>query len=269
MSAEIPVPEKNTGPEKNTVGAVQSVDRALQILEFIAESETAGITDLAVRLGVHKSTVSRIVASLEARGFVEQIPDGRHYRIGFTVVRLAGSTTATLDLTKLGQPICTALAAATGETTNLAVLSGPHAVNVVEAQGKSGVALQTWVGQASPAHATSSGKVLLTGLSEADVRATFAAGLPRYTGHTITDIDKLVAQVHLTAERGWAVADEELEVGLVAIAAPVRDHTGAVISALSISGPRYRLDPAQAPTIAATVIHAADDLSRQFGFQPR
>lgn len=259
---DIPEPDKSAGT------AVQSVDRALQIMELIAETGSAGITDMSVRLGVHKSTVSRIVASLEARGFVEQIPGGRQYRIGFTIVRLAGSTTATMDLTKLGQDICTALAEETGETTNLAVLSGAEAINVVEALGPSSVALQTWVGQASPAHATSSGKVLLAGLTEPALRAMYSDGLKRYTDHTITDLDELVADVALTAERGWAVADEELEVGLVAIAAPVRDHTKGVISALSISGPRYRLDPAHAPDIAPAVVAAADQLSRRFGYRP-
>lgn len=84
--------------DKTAGGAVQSVDRALQIMELIADAGAAGITELSVALGVHKSTVSRIVASLESRGFVEQAPGGRKYRIGFTVVRLAGSTTATSTL---------------------------------------------------------------------------------------------------------------------------------------------------------------------------
>ncbi len=252
--------------EKAAPGAVQSVDRALQILEFVGQMGTAGVTDLSVKLGVHKSTVSRILTSLEARGFVEQVAD-RKYRIGFTIVRLAGTTTATVDLAKQGQDICDALAAQIGETTNLAVLGGGTAINVVEAQGTASVALQTWVGQSSPAHATSSGKVLLSSLSDDEVRALYPNGIPAYTSTTITDIDVLLDDLHTVAERGWAIADEELEVGLVAIAAPVRDHTGALISALSISGPRYRLDPDDAPRFAAQVQEAAAALSARFGFR--
>nr|WP_267879821.1 IclR family transcriptional regulator [Gordonia otitidis] len=248
-------------------GAVQSVDRALRIMELIADAGTAGITELSVALGVHKSTVSRIVASLESRGFVEQAPGGRKYRIGFTVVRLAGSTTATTDLAKLGQDVCDEVAERTGETTNLAVLDAAQAINVVESQGSSSVALKTWIGQPSPAHATSSGKALLTGLSEAELRALYPGGLPGFTDNTITDVDELVADVATSAARGWALADEELEVGLVALAAPVRDHSGAVVSALSISGPRYRLDPADAPELAEGVVRAANTVSRRLGYR--
>lgn len=268
MPADHPVPADGPDVEKGNPGSVQSVDRALQIMEFIGQLGTAGVTDLSVRLGVHKSTVSRILTSLEARGFVEQIAD-RKYRIGFTVVRLAGTTKATIDLAKQGQDICDALAAQVGETTNLAVLGGGMAINVVEAQGSASVALQTWVGQSSPAHATSSGKVLLSSLTDDEIRTLYAARPPRYTDTTITDIDVLLTDLHAVAERGWAIADEELEVGLVAIAAPVRDASGALISALSISGPRYRLDPDDAPRLAAQVAEAADALSARFGFHPQ
>ena len=256
----------STGPSAS--GAVQSVDRALQILELIGQLGSAGVTELALQLGVHKSTVSRVITSLESRGFVEQEPTGRKYRIGFTVVRLASSTTATLDLSKQGQEICELLAAETGETTNLAVLGGNQAVNIVEAQGTSSVALQTWVGQTSPAHATSSGKTLLAALSDDEVREIFAAGLPRYTDNTITETDALLTELAMIRDRGWALAEEELEVGLVAVAAPIRDHTGTVISALSISGPRYRLDPANAPELAARVQQAAAELNARFGYTP-
>ncbi|MEP9393821.1 IclR family transcriptional regulator [Gordonia sp. VNQ95] len=248
-------------------GAVQSVDRALAVLELIGAMGSAGITELAAELGVHKSTVSRIVGSLESRGFVEPEPGSRKYRIGFTVVRLASSTNASLDLSKQGQEICEKLAGEFGETTNLAVLGGNQAVNIVEAQGTSSVALQTWVGQTSPAHATSSGKVLLSALSDNEIRELFAGGLTRYTDHTITDIEALLTDLAQVRERGWAIADEELEVGLVAIAAPIRDQTGAVISALSVSGPRYRVDPDHAADIAAQVTAAASELNSRFGFR--
>ncbi|MGC4936163.1 IclR family transcriptional regulator [Gordonia sp. DT30] len=257
------MPSNESAPQ---TGSVQSVDRALQILELIGRLGSAGVTELAGALGVHKSTVSRIIGSLENRGFVEQEPAGRKYRIGYAIVRLAGSTSATLDLAKHGQEICEKLAADLGETTNLAVRSGDQAVNLVEAQGTSSVALQTWVGQTSPAHATSSGKVLLSALPDNEVRALFAGGPPRYTDHTITGIDALLADLAAVRERGWALADEELEVGLVAIAAPIRDHTGTVISALSVSGPRYRFDPERADEIADAVRGAAAELNARFGF---
>ena len=108
--------------QSDSPAAVQSVDRALQVLDILAELGNAGVTEIASELGVHKSTVSRLVAVLESRGFVEQLSDRGKYRLGFTIVRLAGSTSAQLDLAKESQPICDRLAAQTGETTNVAVL---------------------------------------------------------------------------------------------------------------------------------------------------
>ncbi|MFT4127051.1 MAG: IclR family transcriptional regulator [Gordonia sp. (in: high G+C Gram-positive bacteria)] len=256
-------------PAPAPAGAVQSVDRALQILELIGRDGSAGVTELAAELGVHKSTVSRLLASLESRGFVEQEAGGRKYRIGFTVVRLASASTASFDLSKQGQEICEAIAAETGETTNIAVLGGAQAVNIVEAQGSSSVALQTWIGQTTPAHATSSGKVLLSALTDDEVRALFTTGLPRYTDNTITTLDALLAELAVIRARGWAMADEELEVGLVAVAAPLHDHTGAVTSALSISGPRYRVDPTDIEMIVAKAVAGAAELDARMGYHAR
>ncbi len=254
-----------TGGDRQTGSTVQSVDRALQILELIGRAGSAGVSDLAGQLGVHKSTVSRLVASLEARGFVEQVPGGRDYRIGFTVVRLAGTTAAKLDLATYGQDVCNRVAAATGETTNLAVLDGTQAINVVEALGTASVAMHTWIGQATPAHATSSGKVLLSALTTAQLRDLLPARPPAYTDNTVTDRTRLIDELGVVAERGWAVADEELEVGMVAVAVPVRDHTDGIIAALTITGPRYRIDPADAPTIAAGLAASVAELSAKFG----
>lgn len=255
----------DNGVDRAGGGAVQSVDRALALLELIGAAGSAGVTELAAELGVHKSTVSRILGSLEARGFVDQEPTGRKYRVGMTVVRLAGASAGSMDLTRLGQDTCESVAMATGETTNLAILAGDEAINITEATGSSNVALRTWVGQASPAHATSSGKVLLAALDDATLRELLPAELPRFTGATITDRSALEGELRLITERGWATAVEELELGLVAIAAPIRDRTGAVVRALSISGPRYRLEPDRVDELTPIVVDAATKLSTLLG----
>lgn len=258
--------------EKSGSSPVKSVDRALQVLESIGRAGSAGVSELALELGVHKSTVSRIVASLEARGFVEQESDRGKYRIGFTVVRLAGAAgDARLELARQGQDICDNLAAELGETANLAVLDveSGQAVNIVEAKSPSSVALRTWVGQSSPAHATSSGKVLLTGIPPKELAGVVGTRLQRYTERTITTMSELRAELAEVGRRGWSLADEEYEVGLVAVGAPVHDHTGSVIAALCVSGPNYRLDPADAPEVAALVTAAAARLDERFGYVAR
>jgi DNA-binding IclR family transcriptional regulator len=266
MLDQVMPPQENATREKS-VAAVQSVDRALTVLEIIGKAGTAGVSEIAVELGVHKSTVSRLIAVLEARGFVEQLSERGKYQLGFSIVRLAGSTTARLDLAKLSQGVCDGLAQMSGETTNVAILDGPRVINVVEAIGPAEVALRTWVGQTCPAHATSSGKALLSGLSPDAVHDLIGPDLEGFTAHTIADLDSLDAELERVRATGWASVREELEIGLNAVAAPVRDADGSVVAALSVSGPAYRLDPVAFIDIADATTAAAEEISARLGYR--
>lgn len=245
---------------------VQSVDRVLTVMEIIATLGQAGVTEIATELGVHKSTVSRLISVLETRGYVEQLTDRGKYRLGFAVARLARATSGQLDLVKQSQAACDALAMQSGETTNLAVLDGDRIVNIAEAIGPSGVALRTWVGQSCPAHATSSGKVLLAGLSSTDLRARLSARLDSYTDTTLTSRADLETQLKTVRERGWASVREELEVGLNAVASPVYDADARVVAALSVSGPSYRLGEDEFDDIAKRTVAAAASISKRLGW---
>lgn len=249
--------------------AVQSVDRALLVLEILAKLGQAGVTEIAAELGVHKSTVSRLIAVLESRGYVEQVSGRGKYRLGFSIARLARASSGHLDLVKLSQDVCDSLAAEVGETTNLAVLDADRIINIAEAIGPAEITLRTWVGQSCPAHATSSGKVLLAGLDAADVRARLASVLESFTENTVVKIADLQRELATARERGWASVAEELEVGLNAVAAPVHDANAQVIAALSVSGPAYRMGPAQFEEAAKQTIAAADVISRRLGWVER
>jgi DNA-binding IclR family transcriptional regulator len=255
-----------TRKDNQPAAAVQSVDRALLVLEIVAKLGQAGVTEIATELGVHKSTVSRLLAALESRGYVEQVSGRGKYRIGFSIARLARATSGRLDLVKLSQDVCDGLATDVGETTNVAILDGDRIVNVAEAIGPAEITLRTWVGQSCPAHATSSGKVLLAGLGGADVRSRFGAGLEAFTDNTIVNIADLQRQLAIVRERGWASVSEELEVGLNAVAAPIYDSSAQVIAALSVSGPSYRLGEAQFEETAKRTIAAAEVISRRLGW---
>ena len=249
--------------------AVQSVDRALLVLEILAKLGQAGVTEIAAELGVHKSTVSRLIAVLESRGYVEQVSDRGKYRLGFSIARLARASSGHLDLVKLSQDVCDSLAAEVGETTNLAVLDADRIINIAEAIGPAEITLRTWVGQSCPAHATSSGKVLLAGLDAADVRFRLASVLESFTQNTVVKIADLQRELAIVRERGWACVTEELEVGLNAVAAPVHDANAQVIAALSVSGPSYRMGPTQFEEAAKQTIAAADAISRRLGWVER
>jgi len=253
-------------PREKSVAAVQSVDRALMVMEILGKLGAAGVTEIAAELGVHKSTVSRLIAVLESRGFVEQLSDRGKYRLGFAIVRLAGSTSAQLDLAKESQVICDGLAAQTGETTNVAILDGARIINIVEALGTAEITLRSWVGQNCPAHATSSGKALLAALDPGHVRELLEHPLPTFTPNTIADAAALEAELVTVRATGWASVREELEIGLNAVAAPVRDSSGNVGAALSVSGPSYRLEPTRFDRVAELTVAAAAAISRRLGY---
>jgi DNA-binding IclR family transcriptional regulator len=263
--------ETVTGPqgangERSSVAAVQSVDRALSVLEILAAHGEAGVTEVAAELGVHKSTAFRLVAVLESRGFVEQLADRGKYRLGFGVVRLAGAAAAQLDIAQEGRPICEALAADLEETVNIAILDSDRAVNVSQVRGPAALSTHNWVGQGTPLHATSSGKVLLAHAPDAVRKAFLSRDLVRFTPATITDAEALQDHLDRIVEHGWGSTVEEFEVGLNAVAAPVRDADGDVIAALSVSGPSFRMDAADFPKVARRLVAGADERSKRLGF---
>lgn len=256
-----------TGDER-PAAAVQSVDRALLVLEILAKLGRAGVTEIANELGVHKSTVSRLIAVLESRGYVEQVSGRGKYRLGFSIARLARASSGQLDLGKVSQDFCDGLTDDVGETVNLAILDGGRVINIVESIGPAEITLRTWVGQTCPAHATSSGKVLLAGLDPAEVRDRLPATLEPFTPNTIVAIAELAAELATVRERGWAGATEELEVGLNAVGAPVYDADLQLIAALSVSGPSYRLGTDRFEQVAKLTQEAADGISRRLGWVP-
>ena len=169
---------------------VQSVDRALTILELLARDGEAGVTEIAQGLGVHKSTAFRLLVTLEAHRLVEQVNDRGRYRLGVGNLRLAGATTARLDLVTEARPVCRQLAVDTGETVNIAVRSETSALYLDQVAGSSALQPHNWVGQHIPLHATSNGKVLLSEMTESELKAALRE-LPRFTDQTITTRPRL------------------------------------------------------------------------------
>jgi len=221
---------------------VQTVDRALRILEsFEEESEARGVSELAARLGVHRSTASRLVATLEAHDFLERVPGSEVFRLGPRLGTLGLLASRHQDMTTLAERSMSELAARTGETVTLAIRDGNDAITIAQVDARYVVGVKNWVGRRTPLHCTSDGKVLLAfgngKLPPGPLRAL--------TASTVTSKAALSAQLRDVRERGWAVALGELEEGLHGVAAPVVDRTGGCRGALSVSGPSYRV-PAEA-----------------------
>jgi DNA-binding IclR family transcriptional regulator len=253
-------------PVRSQTTGVQSVDRAISVLEILARRGEAGVSEVAAQIAVHKSTAFRLLASLEGRGLVEQSEERGKYRLGFGVVRLAGAVSARMDLTRHGRPVCERLAGEIGETVNLAVAQALHAVNLDQVRGPGAVTAHNWVGQPTPLHATSSGKVLLAWMDGAGVRELIGPGpLERFTAATVTSLDALQAELAEIRAAGFAVTVEEYELGLNAMAAPIRGHTGDVVAAVSASGPAYRFTEARMHDLVPRLVDGAREISQRLG----
>jgi len=254
------------GAGQDAAGPVQSVDRAVTILEILARDGEAGVTDVARELGVHKSTASRLFAALDRRELVTQDSSRGKFRLGVGLVRLAGAAGRRLDVIQESRPVCRALAQEVGETVNLAILAGRDALYLDQVAGPSALSPHNWAGQHIPLHATSDGKVLLAYLTENEAADCLAPPLRRFTGQTITDLGDLRRALAEVRQRGYATAAEELEAGLSAVAAPVRDADGRVVASISASGPSFRMPPERIDEVAAPVCIAAAEISRRLGW---
>jgi DNA-binding IclR family transcriptional regulator len=263
-AAAVTVREDFSGP-----GPIQSVDRAAVILEILAREGEAGVTEIARELDVHKSTASRLLAALDRRELVTQDTARGKFRLGIGIVRLAGAAGRRLDVVQESRPICRALAREVGETVNLAILSGRDALYLDQVAGPAALSPHNWTGRRIPLHATSDGKVLLAYLPETELAECLVPPLARFTDHTVTapaEFPQLLAEVR---QRGVATAVDEFEVGLTAVAAPVRDAEGNVVASVSASGPSFRIPAERIPAIAESVRRAAAEASRRLGWLAR
>ena len=258
---------QDTETSNSQAGGVQSVDRAISVLEILAQRGEAGVSEVAAEIDVHKSTAFRLLGALEARGLVEQAGERGKYRLGFGIVRLAGAVTGRIDITQQGRPVCERLAEEIGETVNIAVLQEHYAINLYQVRGPAAVTAHNWVGQLTPLHATSSGKVLLAYLPAKERAALLAeGGLKKVTPHTITSKAKLEKNLAEVREAGYAWTKEELEIGLHAMAAPVLDRDGEVIAAVTASGPSYRFTEERMRELAPVLIKGAEEISHRMGY---
>jgi IclR family transcriptional regulator, acetate operon repressor len=218
----------------------QSAERVLALLGGFEDGRAElGVTEIARSLGVHKSTASRLAATLERAGFLAR--SGQRYRLGVEIIRLGALALRSTDIVAALQPAMEKLSQLTGETINLAVPSGADILNVAEVPSTYILSSSGgWIGRRTKPHAVANGKVLL-----AYGAIPAPRHLDRYTAHTITTTAGLNEELAAVRRDGYAKAVAELEDGLVAVAAPVFDADGVCVAALSVSGPSYRMPPEQ------------------------
>jgi IclR family KDG regulon transcriptional repressor len=250
---------------------VQSVVRTFQIMEALASEEELGLTELSSLVKVHKSTLFRFMRTFCDLGYARRDPDTERFSLTLKVFELGSSVYARVDLVKLASPILVRLSSTTKETVHLAVLDGGRLVYLskIESTRSLRVAMQSGVGLTAPAYCTGVGKVLLAFADPGVLDAYLGScKLARHTEKTISDRVRLLAELKLIRSRGWAVDDEEHENGVRCVAAPVRNRKGAVIAALSISGPTIRLPLDHLVSVRSLVCEAAEEISRLLGYSP-
>src|ERR1700682_308288 len=219
---------------------VRSVERAIAILDVLAQGGWRTGAEIARELKVHRSTALRLLGTLERHAMVERDPRSAKYRLGRRLPQLASVVTGESDLRSLARPVCESLAGALGETVTLDVLGADEIVPIEQATASTSVVGVNWLGRRTPVHCTASGKVILAFGPTAVRERLLGRPLESSTAHTITGASDLKAQLSEALEDGFARTYEELEVGLDAIAAPVFAAGGEGVAALDVSGASHR-----------------------------
>jgi DNA-binding IclR family transcriptional regulator len=249
--------------------SVRSVERAIAILDLLAQGGWQTGAELARGLQVHRSTALRLLGTLEKHSLVERDQRTARYRLGRRLPQLASVVTGAFDLRYVARPICEQLAAASGETATFELLIDDDIVPIDQVTASTSVVSINWLGRRYPVHCTASGKVFLAFGPAAVRERILARPLEPVTPRTITDREALEAQLEVARQAGIARTHEELEMGLDAIAAPVFGPDGEVVAAVDVSGPSHRVRAGGRPDLDRMTMDAASDLSRRLGFRPR
>lgn len=269
----VDVKEAPAGTDARQGSRVQSLDRALDILEALAAAGgEIGLSELADRVGLHVSTVHRLLSVLVSRGYARQNGPSGRYALGSHLLKLASSAVGTgqFDLRHEARPILQELGDSTGETTNLVVLIDQQVVYVDQIASRHTVRMFTQIGTRAPIYCTGVGKALLAfrGAAEAEAYLSQECFEPR-TPNTLTSAVALRDELRCIRERGYAYDNGEMESDVHCVAAPVFDHTGVAVAAVSVSGPAMRFDRDRMEQVIPALLRATVELSSRLGHRPR
>lgn len=247
---------------------IQSVSHALDVLEqFTGEPGELGITDLSKRLKLHKNNVFRLLATLEARGYIEQNKATENYRLSIGCLRLGQRFVTQMGLLRQARPVMAQVAKASRETTFIAVMRDTVVVPVDAVEAEQPVRLVSRIGDPLPLHCTAAGKIHLA-FADDQLRATLPETLQKFTEKTVVDRNALGTQLKKIAENGYAVDLGEYIEDVRSVAVPVRDYTRAIIGSLAVSGPAYRLSQERLEKeVIPLMVKAGRELSARLGFE--
>jgi len=246
---------------------IQSLANGLDILDILVEADRPlGVTELATKLDMDKSTVYRLLSTLANRSYILQEPDTRRYQPSLKIVSHGRKIINDIQLRSVAKPFLKQLTHSTGESSNLAILAGVRVVYIDNEDSIASLNVQAEIGQVAPPHCTALGKALVIQYTADELRNLYKDyELRRFTSRTITTIDELVAHLVTVKERGYAIDQEECYPGVSCLAAPIYDHNNKVVAATGISGPSIRMTAERIVELAPSVIEAAREISRKLG----
>ena len=259
---------RNDGSRRAGDGSVQSIDRALRLLDVICTADRPiSLADASARVKLHKPTAHRLLQSLGQHGLVTQDAESKAYRPGLKLFELSHEVLRHMELRTQALPELAELSRRTNETVHLAVLDEGDVIYIDKEESQHTIRMFSAIGKRGPAHCTGVGKVLLASLPPDELQRVVAVKkLKRFTTRTITTVAGLKRELSLIRERGYAIDDTEHEAEIRCAACPVRDHTGRVVAAVSLTAPTLRMSRDRIEAMAPLVREYADRVSRKMGY---
>ena len=248
---------------------IHVIDRAAQILDcFGFDHPELSVSEIGAMTRLHRSTAHRILMALEYNDLIQQNSETGKYRLGIKLFKLGHQAVAQLNLREICRPFLTRIMNQTKETVHLAVLEDNQVLYLDKVEGPHALRMPSRVGRHIPTYCTSLGKAMLSCLNDEDVRNILRDKEMRpYTANTVKRLDHLLTELRVIRRRGYAVDNEEIEIGLRCVGAPIRDHTGAMVGAISTAAPSARLSAQQIPRVGKLVMTAAEEISLKLGFE--
>ncbi len=256
---------RNTSEEPRDPYLLGSLHKGLEVIDCFTRQKSWSLAELAAELGQTKPTVFRILHTIEAFGYLQKDPETGRYSLAMRFHTLGSAAVRHEQLRWQALPPLQDLARDTGETVHVGILYDNEAICVQAVDGTRLIRMHAFVGKRTPAHASALGKVLLAYLPDAELDVFVARGLPSFTPNTITTAAALREALHGVRAQGWALDDEEMEIGLRCLGAPIIDHAGRPCACVAVSAPAARMDPERIAALTKLVGATAARISRMLG----
>jgi IclR family transcriptional regulator, KDG regulon repressor len=248
---------------------IHVIDRAVQILDcFGFDHPELSVSEVGLITGLHKSTAHRILMALEYNDLIKQNPETGKYHLGIKLFKLGHQAVSQLNLRETCRPFLIRIMNKTQETVHLAILDDDEVLYLDKVEGPHALRMPSRVGRHIPTYCTSLGKAMLSCLDEQEVKRILRKqALKAYTPNTIKNLDLLLADLRAIRNRGYSIDNEEIEIGLRCVGAPIRDHTGTMIAAISVAAPSARLTEQKIPVAGRQVMELAAAISKELGYE--